>query len=241
MDHSLFISDLHLCESRPAIINAFVTFLQKTAIHAESLYILGDLFDYWAGDDAIALGVHQQSIRALNALSQQGVKLYLIHGNRDFLLGDTFSKAANITILEDPSLVTLYETPTLLSHGDRLCTDDIGYQKFKSEVRSEEWKAHFLSQPLTDRLDTIESIRQKSEAEKSIKSMDIMDVNTGAVEALFLAHHCPPRLIHGHTHRPMHHNHQIKNITCERWVLGDWYEQGSYLSVDKQGCHVHQL
>jgi len=241
MDHSLFISDLHLCESRPTIINAFVSFLQETAIHANALYILGDLFEYWAGDDAIALGTHEQSIHALNTLSQQGVELFLIHGNRDFLLGDTFSKATNVTILPDPSLISLYGTPTLLSHGDMLCTDDIDYQQFKAEVRSDAWKAQFLSQPLSSRIDYIESIRKKSEAEKSVKSMDIMDVNAAAVETIFSQHDCPPRLIHGHTHRPMQHQHHINNNTCERWVLGDWYEQGSYLSVDKQGCHEHQL
>ncbi len=136
MDHSLFISDLHLCESRSAIINAFVSFLQGTATHANALYILGDLFEYWAGDDTIALGTHEQSIHALNTLSQQGVELFLIHGNRDFLLGDTFAKAANVTILQDPSLISLYGTSTLLSHGDMLCTDDADYQKFKAEVRS---------------------------------------------------------------------------------------------------------
>jgi UDP-2,3-diacylglucosamine hydrolase len=241
MDHSLFISDLHLCESRPAIINAFVSFLQETAIHANALYILGDLFEYWAGDDAIALGTQEQSIHALNTLSQQGVELFLVHGNRDFLLGDTFAKAANLTILPDPSLISLYGTSTLLSHGDMLCTDDVDYQHFKAEVRSDAWKAQFLSQPLSNRIDYIESIRRKSEAEKSVKSMHIMDVNTVAVEALLLQHDCPPRLIHGHTHRPMQHQHHIKNNTCERWVLGDWYEQGSYLRVDKHGCHEHQL
>ncbi len=241
MDHSLFISDLHLCESRPAIINAFVSFLQETAINANALYILGDLFEYWAGDDAIALGTQEQSIHALNTLSQQGVELFLIHGNRDFLLGDTFAKAANLTILADPSLISLYGTSTLLSHGDMLCTDDVDYQHFKAEVRSDAWKAQFLSKPLSNRIDYIESIRRKSEAEKSVKSMHIMDVNTVAVEALLLQHDCPPRLIHGHTHRPMQHQHHIKNNTCERWVLGDWYEQGSYLRVDKHGCHEHQL
>ncbi|MDE0925645.1 MAG: UDP-2,3-diacylglucosamine diphosphatase [Methylophilaceae bacterium] len=241
MDHSLFISDLHLCESRPAIINAFVSFLQETAIHANSLYILGDLFEYWAGDDAIALGKHEQSIHALNTLSQQGVELFLIHGNRDFLLGDTFAKAANLRILPDPSLISLYGTLTLLSHGDMLCTDDVDYQHFKAEVRSDAWKAQFLSEPLSNRIDYIESIRRKSEAEKSVKSMSIMDVNTVAVEALFLQHDCPPRLIHGHTHRPMQHQHHIKNNTYERWVLGDWYEKGSYLRVDKHGCHERQL
>ena len=241
MDHSLFISDLHLCESRPAIISAFVSFLQETAIHANALYILGDLFEYWAGDDAIALGTQEQSIHALNTLSQQGVELFLVHGNRDFLLGDTFAKAANLTILPDPSLISLYGTSTLLSHGDILCTDDVDYQHFKAEVRSDAWKAQFLSQPLSNRIDYIESIRRKSEAEKSVKSMHIMDVNTVTVEALLLQHDCPPRLIHGHTHRPMQHQHHIKNNTCERWVLGDWYEQGSYLRVDKHGCHEHQL
>lgn len=241
MDYSLFISDLHLCESRPAIITAFTRFLKQTAADADALYILGDLFEYWAGDDAIEAGIHAQTIDALNQLGQHGVKVYLMHGNRDFLLGNAFSKAANCTILPDPSLITLYGQSILLSHGDDLCTDDVTYQQFRSEVRTDTWKTQFLSQPLTDRIAYIESVRTKSEQEKSMKSMEIMDVNASAVNTLLKEHHYPPALIHGHTHRPMKHIHQIDSHHCERWVLGDWYDQGSYLKLDSQGFHDHAL
>ncbi len=241
MNHRLFISDLHLCESRPVIIAAFVQFLENTAAHAEALYILGDLFEYWAGDDAIAMGAHQASIAALKKLSQQGVNIYLIHGNRDFLLGDSFAQHTGVKILPDPSLITYDNKPILLSHGDTLCTDDIAYQQFRSEVRTEAWQTTFLSQPLNERVAYIESIRAKSEQEKSIKSMTIMDVNRIAVEQLFKTHQFPPTLIHGHTHRPKQHQHVVEGHHCERWVLGDWYDHGSYLQLDENGLHERTL
>jgi len=241
MSHSLFISDLHLCESRPQIIDTFVKFLENTASHADALYILGDLFEYWAGDDAIATGAHQKSISALSELSEQGVHTYLIHGNRDFLVGDVFAKNAGMTILSDPSLVTLHGQPILLTHGDTLCTDDTAYQQFRNEVRTDTWINTFLNQPLEKRIAYIESIRAKSEAEKSIKSMAIMDVNTKAVAALFEKYDYPPTMIHGHTHRPKKHIHSLDGHTCERWVLGDWYDQGSYLRVDTNGIEACTL
>lgn len=242
MNHSLFISDLHLCESRPEIIDVFVHFLDNTAAQAEALYILGDLFEYWAGDDAIEIGTHKKTIDALSRLcSQHGVKAYLIHGNRDFLLGDTFSQHTGIQILPDPSLIELYGEPVLIGHGDALCTDDVVYQKYKSEMRTDAWQAQFLGQSLNTRIEYIESIRAKSEKEKAIKSMKIMDVNTMAVETLFAKYNYPPTLIHGHTHRPMRHHHVFKHHACERWVLGDWYDQGSYLRADTEGLHEHKL
>lgn len=241
MNYSLFISDLHLCESRPNIIEAFTHFLKDTAADADALYILGDLFEYWAGDDAIIAGAHVQTVDALKQLSQQGTKTYLIHGNRDFLLSDGFSKATDCTILSDPSLVTLYGQPVLLSHGDALCTDDVAYQQFRAEVRTGAWKTKFLSQALADRVAYIESVRTKSEQEKSVKSMAIMDVNAAAVTELFKEYNYPPALVHGHTHRPMKHTLHIDTHTCDRWVLGDWYDQGSYLRLDSRGFQEHQL
>jgi UDP-2,3-diacylglucosamine hydrolase len=135
----------------------------------------------------------------------------------------------------------LYGKSVLLSHGDALCTDDIAYQKFRTEVRSEAWKSQFLSQPLTARVAYIEQLRAKSEQEKSTKSMQIMDVNAIAVENLLREFDYPPIFIHGHTHRPKKHIHKLDGKTCERWVLGDWYEQGSYLKLDKNGCHAQKL
>jgi UDP-2,3-diacylglucosamine hydrolase len=241
MSHSLFVSDVHLCESRPKITQAFVQFLKTTATHAQALYILGDLFEYWAGDDAIALGKQSEVIDALKQLSSKNVSVYLMHGNRDFLLGEGFAKATDMTILPDPSLLTLYGKLVLLSHGDALCTDDIAYQKFRQEVRTDDWKAGFLNQPLNKRIATIEHLRERSEQEKSAKSMQIMDVNQNAVEALLTQFGFPPIFIHGHTHRPNKHLHSVQQHTCERWVLGDWYEQGSYLKLDSSGCHAQAL
>jgi UDP-2,3-diacylglucosamine hydrolase len=250
MEHCLFISDLHLCDSRPHISQAFQQFLEKTALKAQALYILGDLFEYWAGDDSIktdATGYEhssaglQPNIHALHSLAKKGTSVFFMHGNRDFLIGEGFEKATSIKILPDPSLITLYGKPVLLSHGDALCTDDTAYQNFRTEVRSAAWQAKFLSQPLTARVAYIEQLREKSEQAKSAKSMQIMDVNAAAVDELLRKFSYPPIFIHGHTHRPKKHIHAIDGNTCERWVLGDWYEQGSYLKLDKNGCHSQML
>ena len=162
-------------------------------------------------------------------------------GNRDFLIGEGFEKATGISILPDPSLLTLYDKHVLLSHGDALCTDDIAYQDFRQEVRKQTWQNQFLSQLLENRIAYIEELRAKSEQEKSAKSMQIMDVNIDAVEDLLCQYNSPPLLIHGHTHRPNKHKHVVSGNVCERWVLGDWYEQGSYLKLDKNGCHAQTL
>ena len=241
MNHCLFISDCHLCDSRPHITQAFITFLANTAASAQALYILGDLFEYWAGDDAIATGLHQPVIQALKKLNATGVQIFLMHGNRDFLLGEEFCNITGIKILPDPSLVTLFGKPVLLSHGDALCTDDVAYQAFRAEVRSTTWKTQFLSQPLTKRIAYIEQLRAKSEQEKSSKSMEIMDVNGNAVDALLRKFAYPPLFIHGHTHRPNTHTHIPDQKRCERWVLGDWYEQGSYLELSAAGCIAREL
>ncbi|MGB7816130.1 MAG: UDP-2,3-diacylglucosamine diphosphatase [Methylotenera sp.] len=241
MDHCLFISDLHLCDSRPHITKVFIAFLKKTAANAQALYILGDLFEYWAGDDAITTGTHKSIIDALGNITKQGVKVFFMPGNRDFLIGEGFEKATGITVLADPSLITLYGKPVLLSHGDALCTDDVAYQQFRSEVRSSTWQTQFLSQPLINRIAYIEQLRAKSEQEKSEKSMQIMDVNMTAVDGLLRDYAYPPLFIHGHTHRPNKHIHKLDGNICERWVLGDWYEQGSYLKLSANGCRSQAL
>jgi UDP-2,3-diacylglucosamine hydrolase len=240
MDHCLFISDLHLCESRPQITESFIGFLNSHAKNAQALYILGDFFEYWAGDDAIEIGTHNAIIEALKALTQS-TKVFLMHGNRDFLIGENFEKATGAKLLADPSLLKLYGKSVLLSHGDQLCTDDISYQKFRQEVRSTHWQHNFLSQPLESRIAYIEQLRTKSEQEKSTKSMQIMDVNSQAVGQILRQFNTPQLFIHGHTHRPKMHIHHVDENVCERWVLGDWYEQGSYLMLDADGCHVGKL
>ena len=235
-DTSLFISDLHLCVSRPHITAAFLSFLKNKATAANALYILGDLFEYWAGDDDMHDVFHQKIIQAFSSLAESGVPIYLMHGNRDFLIAEAFCKAAKITLINDPSLIDLHGTKALLSHGDDLCTDDEDYQKFRQQVRDKNWQAEFLSQPLQSRKKQIEAIRNRSEQEKSQKSAQIMDVNSAAVSALLQTYNYPALLIHGHTHRPHEHHLQIEGHHITRWVLGDWYEQGSYLICNQHGC-----
>lgn len=239
--HSIFISDLHLCSTRPHITAQFTRFLETTAAQAEALYILGDLFEYWAGDDDVSDPHHQQIINALMALSKSGVRVFLIHGNRDFLLGEEFAHACGLKILNDPAIINLYGKKTLISHGDALCTDDDAYQTFRNQVRNLTWQKEFLAHPLAARKAWIESLRQRSEQEKSAKAMSIMDVNAHAVESLIRVHDYPSLFIHGHTHRPALHRLNIDNHPVDRWVLGDWYDQGSYLVCDIHGCKAVSL
>ena len=237
----LFISDLHLCASRPHITSAFLHFLKHTVANANALYMLGDLFDYWAGDDDVDDITHQSIIDAFSSLANSGVKLYFMHGNRDFLISSKFCSATNITLLQDPCLITLHGKSVLLSHGDGLCTDDFAYQDFRLLVRDLKWQTDFLSLPLETRKNQIETIRARSEDEKSHKSAEIMDVSQDAVNHLLKKYHYPDLLIHGHTHRPNQHSIQLDGHNVLRWVLGDWYEQGSYLSCDEQGCKSNAI
>jgi UDP-2,3-diacylglucosamine hydrolase len=225
---TLFISDLHLCPSRAEIHRIFIDFLGDTARRADALYILGDLFEYWAGDDDIIDPFNAGIVAALRACGEH-VPVHLMHGNRDFLLGSEFARASGVRLVPDPLLANIGGVPTLLAHGDTLCTDDAAYMRFRSEVRSDAWIEAFLATPLSDRKSTIEALRRESEAEKKRKPREIMVVNAGSVEALLREHHYP-RLIHGHTHRPARHEHRVDGHRCERWVLADWYGSGSYLS-----------
>lgn len=239
-DTTLFISDLHLCASRPAITSAFLQFLETTAVKVRALYILGDLFEYWAGDDDIDAAFHQQIIKAFRKTAEAGTRIYLMHGNRDFLIGESFCQQSGITLIPDPIMIDLHGQQTLLSHGDDLCTDDVAYQQFRTQVRDTAWQQEFLSQPLALRKKQIEAIRARSEQEKTRKSMEIMDVNAEAVTSL-LQKYQPDLLIHGHTHRPDCHTIQLGDRQIKRWVLGDWYEQGSYLACDDNGCRAVKL
>ena len=239
--HSLFISDLHLCASRPAITRQLLTFLEIEATQAEALFILGDLFEYWAGDDDLQEAHHAPIVSALSELAQSGTAIYFMHGNRDFLLGAKFAAASGITLLPDPTDLVLYGRRTLLSHGDTLCTDDVRYQAFREQVRSPDWQQQFLQQPLEVRKAQIEALRERSEQEKSHKAEDIMDVNAEAVRALLRSHDYPELLIHGHTHRPALHELKVDGHACQRWVLGDWDDHGSCLRCDATGGQPHQL
>jgi UDP-2,3-diacylglucosamine hydrolase len=230
----LLISDLHLCASRPEINQTFFEFLRGPARGAETLYVLGDLFEYWAGDDDLDDQFHTAVASAFSACARAGTGLYFMHGNRDFLLGDAFAAACRGRLIVEPFSVELHGVATLLMHGDALCTDDRDYQKFRAEVRTPAWRDEFLLRPLTKRKQQIEELRRRSESEKTKKAPALMDVNVGAVEAL-LRRHGYPRLIHGHTHRPARHEHFVDGRPCERWVLADWYRAGSYLRCDERG------
>jgi len=224
---TLFISDLHLSEDAPVTVEAFFAFLAGPARNAQALYILGDLFEYWAGDDDDT-PLSARVAAALAALNREGVRTFFMAGNRDFLLGETYARRAALELLTDPILLALDGKPILLNHGDALCTDDLAYQAFRTQVRDPQWQHAFLQQPLAERKRIIEGLRQHSIAAKQEKTADIMDVNDDAVNTL-LREHGYPTLIHGHTHRPARHLHQIDGRECERWVLSDWHDHAPYL------------
>ena len=235
MPHTLFISDLHLTVERPHINLQFYDFLETVAPAAEALYILGDLFDYWIGDDDTEDPLNTGVSGALAHLAQRGVPVYLMHGNRDLLIGLAFAARCNAQIISDPTVLDLYGTRTLLMHGDTLCTDDLEYQNFRSYTHNPQTQLQFLQQPLAARHQQMRGMRTHSEASKSIKAAAIMDVSTVAVEQV-LRQHDYPRLIHGHTHRPAKHAHVVDGRECERWVLSDWFDRGGYLRCDAGGC-----
>lgn len=240
--HSLFISDLHLSAEHPHSLAAFQRFIAAIAPQAcpepsrraEALYILGDLFEYWAGDDDLHEPFHQQIIGTLRSLSAKNTRIFLMCGNRDLLMGEVLAHACGATLLADPTLVDLYGTPTLLCHGDTLCTDDIEYQKFRKRVHSADFQSEFLASPLAARKAYIEQLRKHSHTEKQSKDSAIMDVNADAVACLLRKYHYP-RLIHGHTHRPDRHEHVLDGHLCERWVLGDWDTAADAICVDADG------
>ncbi|MBI3903694.1 MAG: UDP-2,3-diacylglucosamine diphosphatase [Nitrosomonadales bacterium] len=240
MPHTLFISDLHLGAEQSHITQLFLRFLQRIAPKAEALYILGDLFEYWAGDDDLDAPLHRQITSALNTLATNNTRLFIMCGNRDFLMAGELAAACHATLLSDPTLLDLYGTPTLLTHGDMLCTDDAAYQDFRQQVRGDEWQQRFLSQPLAQRKAQIAQMRTMSASEKQRKTMSIMDVNEEAVAAL-LREHGYPRLIHGHTHRPGRALYHLDGHTCERWILGDWDKRGNALHCAGQECRPIEL
>lgn len=232
---TLFISDLHLSAERPAIGGLFLKFLAEQAPHAEALYILGDLFEAWLGDDLIPPTV-EPILNALRTLSENGIPVYVMHGNRDFLLGTRFAELSGATLLDDPTLVDLYGTPTLLLHGDLLCTDDLPYHEMRKMLRNPEWIREFLSKGPEERIAFAKSLRERSKKETGEKDDAIMDVNANTVTA-YAERFRVSRIIHGHTHRPAIH----REGDLERCVMGDWYEQGSVLRCDPDGCRLENL
>ncbi len=229
---TLFIADLHLDPSRPHITALFERYLASDEVrHAEALYILGDLVEAWIGDDDDA-ELPQRIAVATHAVRDAGVPVYFMVGNRDFLLGAAFAARAGFTLLDDGTVHVIAGQPTLLMHGDVLCTDDAAYQAVRAQVRTPQWKAQILSMPLEARRAFAAKAREDSRAHTASTMESIMDVNADAVAAA-MQQAGVTRLIHGHTHRPSVHAFQLKGKAAERIVLGDWYEHGSVLRVTK--------
>jgi UDP-2,3-diacylglucosamine hydrolase len=228
---TLFISDLHLTEARPEANERFIAFLEDQARRAEALYILGDFFEYWIGDDDLAEPFNAVIAALLRNLS---LPLYFMHGNRDFLIGERFCAATGATLLEDPTVHEIQGVKTLLMHGDTLCTDDLDYQAWRRQARDSAFQAAFLSKSLTERRQAIVQMREKSKEVVAGKPAEIMDVNDRAVRQALRAHGVR-RLIHGHTHRPGRHAMDLEGERAERWVLPDWYGRGGYIEVDRKG------
>ena len=239
-DNTLFISDLHLCGARPAITALFLDFLRARARPAQALYILGDLFEYWIGDEAVEQKEFRPIIAGLRELTTAGTPVFVMHGNRDFLMGRGFEQATGCRLLADPARINLYGTPTLLMHGDSMCTDDIEYMHFRRTVRDAAWQEEFLKKSVAERDRIGSEYREISKNSTAAKEPEIMDVNQNAVESVMRKHHVH-RLIHGHTHRPREHVFILDGRPARRMVLGDWYEQGSVLHVDANGWTLEGL
>jgi UDP-2,3-diacylglucosamine hydrolase len=236
---TLFVSDLHLDASRPAVTKLFLGFLESDARAAETLYILGDLFESWIGDDN-PNPHHARVIAGLKALTASGVPCYVMRGNRDFLLGRAFAEQSGCTLIEDPHPIELYGTPTVLMHGDTLCTGDAEYQAFRRMVHDPVWQRNFLKKPLVARRFIAWAARTRSKLRRRKKAHRIADVDQDTIRAT-MRRHGVERLIHGHTHRPGSHTFEIDDIERTRIVLGDWHREGSVLRCDDNGCQLGRL
>ncbi len=236
---TLFVSDLHLDPSDPAIARQFLEFLARDARGTDALYILGDLFEAWLGDDDPDPAA-REVILALRALTDSGVPLFVMHGNRDFLIGERFCAETGAVLLEDRSVVDLYGEPVLLMHGDALCTDDTGYQRLRRILRNPAvlWSLRHLS--LSQRRRLARRLRAGSRAHVGTTAPEIMDVNADAVADAFRSAGVNT-LIHGHTHRPAVHSLEVDGNALRRIVLGDWYAQGSVLACSPDGCELKSM
>jgi UDP-2,3-diacylglucosamine hydrolase len=236
---TLFVSDLHLEAARPEIGRQFLAFLQEEAVSGEALYILGDLFESWIGDDDPNL--HYAEMKsAIRAVADAGVPVFFMHGNRDFLIGPRFAEETGVVLLEDPCPVRLYGEDVLLSHGDALCIDDVKYQEVRTVTRNPGWQAMMLKKPLAERQAIARQARADSMAHGGSLDPQISDVSQAAVEQL-LRRHGVRTLLHGHTHRPAVHRFLLDGTSATRIVLGDWYQQGSVLRWDRGGPQLTVL
>ena len=231
-----FVSDLHLRAERPDLTARFTDFLaDTTAAGVEALFILGDLFEYWIGDDDLTDPFNAQVCRLLRGLADRGTRIFFVAGNRDFLLGEAFAMATGVKLIDDLETVAVGDARTLLMHGDTVCTDDIPYQQFRQMVRTKEWQADFLARPLPERRAEVDSLRRRSAVAMQGKTAAIMDANRDAIRIALTMHGCT-RLIHGHTHRPGHEEIQLASGSAERWVLSDWDTgRGDALEIDAAG------
>lgn len=229
---TLFISDLHLTEERPEANERFIALLEDQGRTADALYILGDFFEYWIGDDDLGEPFNAVVAGLLKDLTGRGVRVYLMHGNRDFLIGEGFCAATGAALLPDPTVAEIGGVKTLLVHGDTLCTDDVEYQAWRRKARDPAFQAAFLAKSLAERRQTVFQMREKSRQVVQEKTAEIMDVNDDAVRHAMRSAGVR-RLIHGHTHRPGRHELDIDGQRGERWVLPDWYGRGGYLQVDR--------
>jgi UDP-2,3-diacylglucosamine hydrolase len=233
---TLFISDLHLDPSRPAVVAQLERFLAEVVPGADARYNLGDLFEYWVGDDGLALPFPRRIAQRLHAASAHA-PLHFMHGNRDFLAAERFARETGAALMDDPTVIDLYGTRALLMHGDTLCTDDVRYQAFRAQVRNPAWQKTTLALPIEERLVLANRMRTQSEGTKQATDMEIMDVSPDAVARAFADSGCE-LMIHGHTHRPGRHVHRVDGRECVRWVLPDWYERGGYLEGTEEGLHA---
>ena len=230
-----FISDLHLSDKHPELTQAFFVFLNESKEACTHLYILGDLFEAWIGDDDDT-PLYQEIKNALLAFTTNGPETFFIHGNRDFLIGNSFAEDTGITLLPDPYSLNINGQKVVLSHGDFLCTDDVDYIAFRDQVRAEEWQINFLKKDLTERKEIADAMRGASQEATAEKSNTITDVNALAVES-FVDEHKPSLFIHGHTHRPDIHNLE----SAKRIVLGDWGDSGWYCWLDEDSYRLEQF
>ena len=231
----LLISNLHLQEERPDITRAFLRFLEDKAAHAKALYILGDFFEVWIGDDG-ASPFQKNIAKALRAVSDGGTQIFLMHGNRDFLIGKRFCSEAGVTLLKDPTVVEMAGQHVLLMHGDSLCTRDLSYMKMRKLLRNPFSLFILRHLPLSQRQKLAQNLRAQSKMQTRMKAADIVDVTPSEVERTMTKHQVL-RLIHGHTHRPATHTLTIEGKEAQRVVLGDWDRFGWMLRVDDNGFH----
>ena len=235
---TLFISDLHLSLERPDITDAFLQFMQQEAPHADALYVLGDLFEFSIGDDEPST-LYEQVATAFRTCTELGVPVYFIHGNRDFMVGRQFAKQGAVQLLAEHTVIDLYGERTLIMHGDTLCIDDASYQRYRRVTRWRWLQWLFLRLPLSFRMKIADGIRSSSADSKEHKVMQVMDVNQQEVERQ-MRHYQVRTLIHGHTHRPALHDFVLDDTSARRWVLGDWYTQGSVLVVSPHGVSLEE-